>query len=144
MMGDTGIAVLALTIALTVVTVSVELLKRFVFKRNGNGIKTIVCPNKVEGIAEVLSNVKQSCKVNSEAIHNIHTGVEHLVEQHAANEDGVLTWKIQPRFIELWEKSTQQQQVIVACLSRITASTEKMVDLQRETIAILKQNGGKT
>jgi hypothetical protein len=131
-----GITVAALTIAVGLV----EILKHFVLKKT-NGVVPLACPNKIEGLAEAMLGVKESTKRTSDVVKHIGEGVDDLVDDHKA-VSGVQPWKFQKRHEDLWEQSVNQQQEIASVLSRFTTATERMVELQQETISILKHNGG--
>jgi hypothetical protein len=145
---ETGIAVLSLTIVLAMFKLVEHLIRSY--RANGNGVKdkqVIVCPNKVETLAETLHNIRETLANVDDAVDRasrtadeVSSGVDRLVEQHKAT-DGVETWKNQPAHFRLWERIAQKQDEMCTYQLHMSASIDKSVILLTETVGVLKENG---
>ena len=145
---ETGVAILSLTIVLAMF----KLVEHFIrsYRANGNGAKdkpVIVCPNKIETLAETLHNIKDTLVNVDDAVDrasrtadDVSSGVDRLVEQHKAT-DGVETWKHHPEHFRLWERIAKKQNEMCSNQIHMTAAIDQSVALLTETVVVLKENG---
>jgi len=126
--GETSIAVLALTVAM----IAVQIISKWVDRRrNGNGKKPIIvtCPNKIDTLAETMHNIETHTSRTAEDAGICKVGVARLVEQHAP-QGGVEQWKIQPRFEKMIESTLSQQREMLEIENRVAKAVEQLVAIQ--------------
>ena len=137
-LADYGIAAMAIFAMI----VLIRFLEARIQKKNGDKRVVVECPNKIDGLAVTLKSIDGFMKTIAASTSECRSGVGELVKDHAPGSDGVQSWKMPARTLEIWEKITTQQQQMLAMNSRIVAAVERTADTQQEIKVILIRNGG--
>ena len=123
-----------------------ELVKRFFSRSNGgndNKKYVVECPNHIEGLATTLANIERRTNRDSDRIPDIARGVSKLVADHAPNAEGVQTWKLQGRFVEMWEERADGQKQLTVAVKQQTDAVHSMVDMQKRMLTAIESLGAR-
>ena len=90
----------------------------------GKSTPFLQCPNKIEGLADTMDDVKASLHKIEDCSVATKNSVNHLLGQHAP-EGGVEQWKIPNKMVPLLEAAVRQGERTLEAIERQHNETKK-------------------